>query len=359
MADDRAREINGGDDEDEALRIAIAMSLGQDPAASQPGRSRKPELIDLTQDEDGDGDGDGVADRGKPAARHETDPQQSQRSAPSGNPPPAPPSSSSVLGLDRKKMEEERLARLNKRKASEVGGDDAAGPRLAQRPRVAPGPPSPAPREQLGTAPTANPKTPAPSSAPKPALPYPYGAVKKTWAFGEPRPRRRQQQQQQQQQQGGSSDNHDDNDDGDDRITIEEVLQKRELELAVLSSYQWDEEWLLAKVDVARTRVVLVAFAADEAQRREMRANVPAGRIRFCFPPMAQPPVVVAGAMHSKLLLLKYEAYVRVVVPTGNLMSFDWGETGTMENVRFFFFSFFFCRWTTLCCVVEARAADW
>ena len=119
------------------------------------------------------------------------------------------------------------------------------------------------------------------------------------------------------------------------------MLQKRELELAVLSSYQWDEEWLLAKVDVARTRVVLVAFAADEAQRREMRANVPAGRIRFCFPPMAQPPVAVAGAMHSKLLLLKYEAYVRVVVPTGNLMSFDWGETGTMENVRFFSFPFF------------------
>jgi hypothetical protein len=39
------------------------------------------------------------------------------------------------------------------------------------------------------------------------------------------------------------------------------------------------------------------------------------------------------GAMHSKLMLLKYENYMRVVVPTGNLMSYDWGETGTMENV--------------------------
>jgi hypothetical protein len=39
------------------------------------------------------------------------------------------------------------------------------------------------------------------------------------------------------------------------------------------------------------------------------------------------------GAMHSKLMLLKYEKYMRVVVPTGNLMSYDWGETGTMENV--------------------------
>jgi hypothetical protein len=41
------------------------------------------------------------------------------------------------------------------------------------------------------------------------------------------------------------------------------------------------------------------------------------------------------GAMHSKLMLLKYEKYLRVVVPTGNLMSYDWGETGTMENVGY------------------------
>ena len=32
-------------------------------------------------------------------------------------------------------------------------------------------------------------------------------------------------------------------------------------------------------------------------------------------------------------MLLKYERYMRIVVPTGNLMSFDWGETGTLENV--------------------------
>ncbi len=59
---------------------------------------------------------------------------------------------------------------------------------------------------------------------------------------------------------------------------------------------------------------------------------MPRDRIRFCFPPMQQ-----MGSMHSKLQLLKYEAYMRIVVPTGNLMSHDWGETGTMENVRVLF----------------------
>lgn len=60
-----------------------------------------------------------------------------------------------------------------------------------------------------------------------------------------------------------------------------------------------------------------------------MKSNVPRDRIRFCFPPMQ-----AMGSMHSKLQLLKYDGYLRIVVPTGNLMSYDWGETGTMENVR-------------------------
>ncbi len=59
-----------------------------------------------------------------------------------------------------------------------------------------------------------------------------------------------------------------------------------------------------------------------------MRANVPGGVIRFCFPPMHG-----SRCMHSKLQLLKYANYLRIVVPTGNLVPYDWGETGLMENV--------------------------
>lgn len=38
--------------------------------------------------------------------------------------------------------------------------------------------------------------------------------------------------------------------------------------------------------------------------------------------------------MHSKLMLLFYPDYMRVVVPSANLVPYDWGETGAMENVR-------------------------
>lgn len=40
-----------------------------------------------------------------------------------------------------------------------------------------------------------------------------------------------------------------------------------------------------------------------------------------------------SGCMHSKLQLLKYKDHLRIVVPSANLVSFDWGETGDMENV--------------------------
>merc|ERR1712054_447098 len=60
-----------------------------------------------------------------------------------------------------------------------------------------------------------------------------------------------------------------------------------------------------------------------------MRENAPPG-VRFCFPPMKG-----SGAMHSKLQLLKYSDSLRIVIPSGNLVRYDWGETGVMENMVF------------------------
>ncbi|KAL2167747.1 hypothetical protein VTG60DRAFT_878 [Thermothelomyces hinnuleus] len=326
MTGSRAIDINGGEDEDEALRIAIALSLGKEPEppSSPRGRPGTDQVIDLTQEDDGH-----AGDSGKGSAGEGNDdvvilahgdvgrsgPRQKDETATASTAQQTTPVSVfSALGLDRGKMEEERLARLSKRKASsQVGDDGQPAARPAQRPRIADeekgeeaslegrkstghGSSSPSSRPDL-------PPNPSRSSA-SPGLPFPRGAVKKTWAYGQPRR-------------------------GDD-IKIEEVLQKQHLQLAVLSSYQWDEDWMLSKIDIARTKLILVAFAADEAQKEEMRSNVPRDRIRFCFPPMHG-----IGSMHSKLMLLKYEKYLRIVVPTGNLMSFDWGETGIMENMVF------------------------
>ena len=39
--------------------------------------------------------------------------------------------------------------------------------------------------------------------------------------------------------------------------------------------------------------------------------------------------------MHSKLMLLSHPGYLRVAVPTANLVTYDWGESGDMENMVF------------------------
>ncbi|KAK7213452.1 hypothetical protein V2G26_020630 [Clonostachys chloroleuca] len=200
--------------------------------------------------------------------------------------------------LDRKAMEEARLQRLAAKRPrldQETTPDD--GDEVVEVP----------PPKKMKSAGTSTPKaatvSASPSEQPASSNYFPDGIVKRTWARGHPR--------------------------ASDDIKIEEVFQKEKLELALISSFQWDEEWMLSKVDLRRTKLLLLAFATNETQQQEMQANAPPN-VRFCFPPMNGP-----GAMHSKLQLLKYPDQLRIVVPTGNLVPYDWGETGVMENMVF------------------------
>ncbi|KAK1236843.1 hypothetical protein MKX07_005962 [Trichoderma sp. CBMAI-0711] len=224
-------------------------------------------------------------------------------------PPPKRQTTTSVsagMGKTTSELEQQRQERVAKRqrpstanKDDENSDDDVVEIPPPKRQATA----STSAAKGTESKPTASVPAPASASsaAPQSSLPYPNGTVKRTWARGCART-------------------------GDD-ITIEEVFQKEHLELALLSSFQWDEEWMLSKLDISRTKLLLLAFAKDEAQKNQMRGNVPAN-IKFCFPPMQG-----VGAMHSKLQLLKYPNRLRVVIPTGNLVPYDWGETGVMENV--------------------------
>ncbi|KAF5248333.1 hypothetical protein FANTH_5962 [Fusarium anthophilum] len=248
-------ELGSDMDEHEALRYAIALSL-QEQEEQGDQSSQIPSASTSTSHRNGTGSGG---------------------------------ASLGLLSLDRKKMEEERLQRLAKRRRS------------------------PEDERSVGEVPPAKKMTPSEPSRPVTAtatahvlpslVPYPKGAIKRTWAKGYPRT--------------------------SDDIKIEEVFQKDKLELALLSSYQWDDEWLMSKIDPRKTKLLLLAFADSEAQKSEMLSNAPPG-IKFVFPAMNGP-----GAMHSKLQLLKYPDYLRVVVPTANLVPYDWGETGVMENMVF------------------------
>ncbi|KAI0399043.1 tyrosyl-DNA phosphodiesterase-domain-containing protein [Xylaria palmicola] len=282
-------------DEEAALRYAIALSLQDPKAPISPSTKEKPIELDSDGNEDNDLEngpkcpptpkksarlvhGDVV--RPAPVIAHASAAPQAASSS-------SQPSGFAALGLDRKKMEEERLARAAKRKAPH--DNETIGQR-PQRPRIDSHP------DGMLLSATAR----ASASV---HVPYPKGIVKKTWVSGYPR---------------------------QDDIKIEEILQKDQLELAVLSSFQWDDDWLLSKVNIKKTKMICIAFASSEDHKTEMRANVPKDRIRFCFPPM-----MPAGSMHSKLQLLKFPNYLRIVIPTGNLVPYDWGEAGVMENMVF------------------------
>jgi hypothetical protein len=121
--------------------------------------------------------------------------------------------------LDRKAMEQERLQRLaskRPRPAADDDGDDVVEiPPPAKKRAVV------CESENL-------------------SLEFPKGVVKKTWAYGHPRQ-------------------------GDD-IKFEEVLRRDRLELALLSSFQWDDAWLMSKVDTGKTKLILLAFAHNAVQ---------------------------------------------------------------------------------------------
>ncbi|KAL4999081.1 tyrosyl-DNA phosphodiesterase-domain-containing protein [Aspergillus recurvatus] len=201
---------------------------------------------------------------------------------------------STFLGLDRKKMEEERLERLTKRKAE----SPAIEQRELKQLRTTPQPDASCVRADRAM------QSATPSSVR--SVQFPDGTVKKTFASGHRRL-------------------------GDD-IKIEEVLQSSDLELGVLSSFMWDIDWLFSKVNMEKSRLLLIMQAKDEATKRQYESETASiGSLRLCFPPMEGQ----INCMHSKLMLLFHPTYLRIAVPTANLTPFDWGEDGVMENSVF------------------------
>lgn len=277
---------------DPDLRAAIAASLRdlQDSHGHSASSSRDQEgVVDLTVDSDDDDELNAVAPKSKSTVGSETDeeedeelkkaialsmqenevssPPKPERSknlqndetvnsnaaanvAPQSEPVPQP---KGILGLDRKQMEQERLARLAKRKAA----GSISPPQLDRQTKLRKSDTQKSPSESTAVREPVSGQKPQHSQISKPqmketgnlvganppsttpSLQFPKGVVKKTWALGCPRS-------------------------GND-IKIEEVFQKSDLELAVLSSFMWDTEWLFSKLDTTKTRFLLVMQAKEEA----------------------------------------------------------------------------------------------
>lgn len=284
-------------DEDEDLRQAIALSLqDQMPETKNPisfnTERWNGEVIDLDREEE-------LTETQKTSKENLVSITSSD----------SPTGCKSFLGLNRKIMEQERLARKRKASISPLP--------IRKSAKISDGQPSLSVSSALNEAKSAQFIDTSAGRAPEKSIKpgtvsksgseptFLNGVVKKTWASGH--------------------DRHDD-------IKIEEVLQRDDLTLAVLSSFQWEIDWLFSKINTESTPVTLVMQAKEESLKRQYEEETSAIRnLRLCFPPMEG----TVQCMHSKLMLLGHPSYLRVVVPTANLVPYDWGERGIMENMVF------------------------
>lgn len=269
-------------DDDDDLKRAIALSLKDNAPASSPdressydedmrlamalsleGASKDSAPASASQDT-GDGPSQYAAAK-NPESKNKTQQHVEASMSTASSTSAATPFSA----LDRKAMEQERLARLGKRKRS-----------------VSPERPS----KQVAKE--------AELSSPN-GIQFKKGAVKRTWAYKYPRT---------------------------DDITLEEVLQASTLNIAVLSSFHWDDKWIFHKADPKKIKQVWIIGANTDAVREEILQELAESRhpnLKPCFPPMR-----ATTTMHSKLMLLFHPTHLRIVVPTANLKQVEWGETG-------------------------------
>lgn len=288
-------------DDDDDLKMALALSMRQSPA----GGSAK-DAIDLTSEneiEDDDDDMRRAIALSLQASRKSSSPEVASVSKSVLQPAMSHTPSATTLtrpfgisGIDRKAMEEERLARLSKRKR-----EQSPDRPLKQTTKM---------QAAQKTKPSQSSRAALPQNA---TLQYPKGAIKRTFAKGYPRT---------------------------DDVTIEEVLQAGSLNIAVISSFMWDAEWLNKKLNPITVKQIWIMNAkGQDVQQRWRREMDEAGypkTLRIHFPPMDG-----VQHMHSKLMLLFGKDKLRVVVPTANMIPFDWGEVkndwqpGVMENTVF------------------------
>ncbi|KAL5398652.1 hypothetical protein PMIN06_002301 [Paraphaeosphaeria minitans] len=268
------------DDEDE-LQRAIALSLRDAASSSAPEESSFDRDLRLAMALSLEGVSNRDAATTAPPESGDGPPQYAAANAPESQrktqpqiePPIAQMTKLPVTGssatLDRKAMEEARLARLGKRKRSD--SPDRPSKQVSKQ---------------------AEGKTSS-------EIRYPKGAIKRTWAYKHPRT---------------------------DDISIEEVLQAPTLNIVVLSSFQWDDRWIFHKADPMKTKQVWIIGANTDAIKQNIvqelaECNTPNVKLHF-------PPMRATTTMHSKLMLLFHETHLRIVVPTANLMQVEWGETG-------------------------------
>nr|KMM63835.1 hypothetical protein CPAG_00189 [Coccidioides posadasii RMSCC 3488] len=333
--------MDGYYDDEEAINAALVASLNDSIKPHSKSLAMERDVVDLTGDPEGNSPNDAVEDSVSsvddpdlrraialslqdqapvlsPPQRHHAREVQRENHVISEDNKGSSPSSKehssgafSLRGMDRKKQEEERLARLaKKRKAEDVSLAESP----ARQAKVVKSAPIDLTEEsnQQNHAKAVAASKPLASNTPDPSLQFPNGAIKKTWAFNYPR---------------------------EDDIKFEEVVQKDDLELAVLSSFQWNMDWLFTKFNVKKTRFLLVMGHKYEEELLfliDLPRKILGSQEKTSTPFFDELVYFLkASALHEKIIAKLSEfdfgktagfAFVHTI--GGSHTGSDWGKTG-------------------------------
>lgn len=232
-----------------------------------------------------------------------------------------------LLGLDRKAMEAERLARLKRKREADGEPKISSAQDPTSMSRTVSPPPIRRPRFS-----TPSPSSSQPSRAPseRPSQPSAPGSSSKGTTFLRPKIL--------------LTSTASNNPDG---VSLTKLLTPPSPDLtlksALLSSFIADFDWLLPHFNTRRTSFVLVLHAHNAQHRQLLQADFDGLKnVRLIMPEC----LGGSGNMHSKLMLLFFKRnntesgikggeVCRLVIPSANLTPADWGVGGIMENIAF------------------------
>lgn len=237
-------EDEGGEDAELKRAVEVSLRASEENDSSDDAELKRAIQVSL-QGESGGGDNTSAHANLTEKKNEKTASHSEQGKAMSK---PEPSRMMPLLGLDRKQMEQERLARLAKRKAEEAPTNQpeakqlrteasSSGQRAKSPPKIRSRIISP--RKEKSTSSDGQLKSKPDNPSTTPSVQFPTGVVKKTWNRHCPR--------------------------NDDDIKIEEVFQAADLELAVLSSFMWDMEWIFSNLNTKSTRFLLIMQAKEES----------------------------------------------------------------------------------------------
>ncbi|KAI8825242.1 tyrosyl-DNA phosphodiesterase-domain-containing protein [Fimicolochytrium jonesii] len=112
----------------------------------------------------------------------------------------------------------------------------------------------------------------------------------------------------------------------DPRYTrFEELVDRHHLQRGIFSAFQIDDQWLMAKVNRTTEKYIVRPYGMEILEPPPMQYH-PGYNMYWVFPPRRRKYC----CMHVKLLVLWYPGFLRVAVPSANLVNHDWVQ---LENV--------------------------